>query len=74
MSRAINLNASESDVRAACTSANIGISVIEPLPTGGTRVVCITGEGASTLRRSMKKKVIEGRVERSGFFLAQRAR
>ncbi|MGV3482526.1 MAG: hypothetical protein ACO1O3_21425 [Sphingobium sp.] len=72
MSRAINLDATQDAVVAACTVAKIEISVIEPLMSGGTRVVCMTRDGADTLRRTMKAKLIDGRVQRSPIFLARR--
>ncbi len=68
----MNLDASQDAVVAACTSAKIGISAIEPLTSGGTRVVCLTREGADKLRQTMKSKLIDGRVKRSPLFLAQR--
>ena len=72
MSRALNLNATEDSVKAACIASKIDISAIEPLLSGGTRVVCLTSEGARVLRKSMKTKLIEGRVQRSPLFLARR--
>ena len=43
MSRAIDLKLAEAEVRTWCTKHNIATSVIEPLPSGGTHLVCITG-------------------------------
>jgi hypothetical protein len=50
MSRNINLRLSEADVRTHCVAAGISISTIEPLPAGGTHLVCVTGEGADEIR------------------------
>ena len=71
MSRAINLNATEDAVRTACTSLSVQISAIEPLLSGGTRVVCVTSLGADALRAKMKTKIMEGRVERSPYYVAR---
>jgi hypothetical protein len=68
MSRAMNLSLSEADVRAACVSASIAISAIEPLPTVGTHVVCVTSEGADALREKLGKHLIEGKVKRFAFY------
>jgi len=74
VSRAINVDAGEAEVRSACAVAKVGISTLETLLSGGTRVVCQTSNGATTLRRVMSKLVIDGPVQRSGLFVAQRAR
>ncbi|MBB5687092.1 hypothetical protein [Sphingobium boeckii] len=71
MSRAINLNATEDAVRTACTSLSVQISAIEPLLSGGTRVVLSTSVGAEALRIKMKTKIMQGRVERSPFYMAR---
>lgn len=71
MSRAINLNATEDAVRTACTSLSVQISAIEPLLSGGTRVVLATSVGAEALRTKMKTKILQGRVERSPFYMAR---
>lgn len=71
MSRAINLNATEDAVRTACTSLSVQISAIEPLLSGGTRVVLSTSVGAEALRTKMKTKIMLGRVERSPFYMAR---
>ena len=71
MSRAINLNATEDAVRTACTNLSVVISAIEPLVSGGTRVVCATSVGADALRVKMRTKIMTGRVERSPFYVAR---
>lgn len=70
MSRAMNLNMSETQVTARCLKADVSISIsaIEPLPTGGTHLVCTTAAGAEEMRHLLKKHVIAQKVERFDFF------
>ncbi len=68
MSRAMNVSLAETDVAALCKTAGVAISAIEALPSGGTHLVCITGEGAEEMRHKMKKHLIEGRVRRFAFY------
>ena len=68
MSRAMNINLPEPEVRAACDNAAIAISAIEVLPSGGTHLVCKTIEGADDARKKFKKNLIEGRVKRFAFY------
>lgn len=68
MSRAMNVSLAEGDVAALCKTAKVDISAIEVLPSGGTHLVCRTGEGADEMRVKMKKHIIEGRVRRFAFY------
>jgi hypothetical protein len=72
MSRAMNLRASPEVVTATCATHKIGISSIEPLESGGTRVVVLSSDGAAELRRRMKKDILEGPITRSGLYVARR--
>jgi hypothetical protein len=72
MSRAINLFAAPDAVTTLCDKHDIRISSIEPLESGGTRVVLLTADGADTVRRRMKTQVLEGPVVRSGLYMARR--
>lgn len=67
MSRAINLSMPEAGVVASCLKAGVSISAIEVLPSGGTHLVCTTGDGAETMRVKLKAHLIEGRVKRFAF-------
>lgn len=67
MSRALNLAMSEADVIKHCADKSIAISVIEPLPEGGVRLVCMNGEGAEKVRLKLKRHLIEGNVRREQF-------
>jgi len=68
MSRAINLSLTESEVNAICHAAGIAISAIEPLRSGGTRLVCTTGAGADEIRLRLGGHVIAGAVDRYRFY------
>jgi hypothetical protein len=71
MSRAINLDTTVQTVANLCTKNSIGVSTIEPLDSGGTRVVLLTAEGAAEVRRGMKKHLLDGPTVRSGLYLAR---
>jgi len=72
MSRAMNLDANEAAITETCRQLSITISAIEPLLSGGTRVVCSSSDGAHSLRRKLKSKLLNGPVKRSPLFLAKR--
>ena len=65
MSRAINIAASQDDVRAACAKRKIGISAIETLRSGGTRVVMNNANDAATMTKFYRSKVISSAVQRT---------
>ncbi|EQB32127.1 hypothetical protein [Sphingobium ummariense] len=71
MSRAINLDAAVADVEALCAKHNVAISVIEPLTSGGTRVVLLNPDGADRVRTLMKAKIITATVVRSPMHMAR---
>lgn len=71
MSRAINLAIGESEVTAMCWRHNIGISAIEQLPNGGTRVVLMNADDTAVSARAFKSSIIQGAVERSAFAARQ---
>ncbi len=68
MSREIYLNLTEGFVVAQCLEQKVGISSIKSLATGGTRLVCMSVDGAETMRRKLKKNLIvgDGTRERRG--------
>ena len=49
---------------ARCLAEKVGISAIDALPGGGTRLVCMSAEGAATMRRKLKKSLLSGDVAR----------
>ncbi len=67
MSRAINLSLGEAEVLSKCNEAGVGVSVTEKLPSGGTRLVCTTGDGAAEMRRKFKNDIIAGKEKRFPF-------
>lgn len=64
MSRAVYLNLDEGVVVIRCLSEQVGISAIERLPQGGVRLVCMSSEGATRIRRKLKANVIDSGVTR----------
>lgn len=71
MSRAMNLNLPEANVRDRCNECGVSISSIEPLPAGGTHLVCTRGEGADEMRLRFAEHLIEGAVRRFPFYRAR---
>ncbi|HYV87434.1 MAG TPA: hypothetical protein VFA91_02580 [Candidatus Polarisedimenticolia bacterium] len=71
MSRALHLNATVPVVTALCAQHSVRISSIEPLSSGGTRVVLSTADDAENLRRKAKTQLIAGPVVRSALYVAR---
>lgn len=59
MSRVVMLSLDEAEVVSKCEAAKIGVSTIERLPEGGVRLVCMSSDGAETIRRKLKAKVMK---------------
>ncbi|HET6534828.1 MAG TPA: hypothetical protein VFG41_01490 [Sphingomicrobium sp.] len=64
MSRVVHLSLDEGVVVIRCLSEKIGISAIERLPAGGVRLVCMSSDGATLIRRKLKAYVIGDDVRR----------
>lgn len=64
MSRAVFLTLGEGAVFARCLKENVGISTIDSLPCGGSRLVCMSGAGAERMRRKLKANLMTGAVAR----------
>ncbi|MGL3820582.1 hypothetical protein [Sphingopyxis sp. R3-92] len=64
----MNVTLPESDVTKSCKTAGVAISAIEPLPSGGTRLVCVTLDDADKMRKRLKKNLIDGAVTRYRFY------
>ena len=60
----MNISLGEVDVLAVCKAARVGVSAIETLPQGGVRLVCMSMDGAETIRRKLRKSLIKGEVVR----------
>jgi hypothetical protein len=71
MSRAINLAMHEAGVKARCAESGLSISAIERLPSGGTRLVCMTSAGADQIRLRLGNHVIEATMRRFPFHRRQ---
>ena len=67
MSRAINLKIELPAALATAEQAGVTLSASERLPSGGCQVVARTSDGADTLRKKFKGKIVEGRVARFAF-------
>lgn len=65
MSRAMNIALPEQEVLQRCKSANIKISAIETLVSGGTHLVVTTSEDVPSAHAEFKRSLIEGRVVRA---------
>lgn len=64
MSRTIFLAMNEGEVVARCLAEKVGVSVIEHLPGGGVRLVCMSSEGAARLRSKLRSKLMQDDVLR----------
>ena len=67
MSRALFVNLPEKDVMASCQAENVGVSVIERIPNGGVRLVCMSSEGAGIMSHKLRSKLITTPVVRERF-------
>ena len=67
VSRVLFVTMDEGDVIARCQAAKVGISAIENLPTGGTRLVCMSVDGAAKMRRRFRSELIKTPVTRSAY-------
>ncbi len=68
MSRAMNLALPEDEVKDICLSQGVSISAIEPLQSGGTRLICTTAAGAEEMRLRLRGHLIDGAVTRHRFY------
>lgn len=71
MSRVLSIQATEAELVAMCAKLGIGVSVIEPLMSGGTRIVLDNAEGTASLRRAMAKLIIDTPTKRSSLYVAR---
>ncbi|MCP3735435.1 hypothetical protein M9979_11195 [Sphingomonas sp. RP10(2022)] len=65
MSRALNVTASETEVRASAQKHGAAISAIETILSGGTRVVFMNGADAERMRGVFGKRMVSGTVTRT---------
>lgn len=64
MSRAININATQDHVIAACAKHKVAISAIETLKSGGTQVVMNNSDDTARIAKVYGSKVITGTATR----------
>ncbi|GAA4032807.1 hypothetical protein GCM10022281_10630 [Sphingomonas rosea] len=67
MSRVLFLSLPEQEVIASCDKAEVGISALERLPDGGTRLVCMSSAGAATMSVKFKRSLIADTARRERF-------
>lgn len=72
MSRVLHLDMDVPSVTAFCTKRDLLVSVIEPLESGGTRLVLQNSVDAARARTGMKNRIIDGAVIRSGLYQLRR--
>jgi hypothetical protein len=59
MSRVLFLTLDEGHVVTHCLAEKVAISAIERLPTGGTRLVCMSSYGAAQMARKLKAHLLD---------------
>lgn len=64
MSRVLFVSLEEGTVVKRCLAAKVGISALERLPAGGTRLVCMSSDGAEAMRKKLKSHLIKTHVVR----------
>jgi len=64
MSRAVNVQATADHISETCLKLGAKITAIEPLLSGGTRVVLSNSVERAAVARSYAKQIIEGVVRR----------
>ena len=64
MSRVILLSLDFDEAVTKCRAAKVGVSAVERIPAGGVRLVCMSSDGAETMRKKLKAHVIRGDVVR----------
>lgn len=69
MNRTLHLSLTEGQVTESCRKHSVAISAIEPLVSGGTRLVTMSVDGASKMRAKLKRDIIKDDVERTPLYL-----
>lgn len=67
MTRVLLVSIDEGEVVARCHAAKVGISAIEHLPAGGTRLVCMSVDGAARMRGRLRSELIKTPVTRAAY-------
>lgn len=58
---------SQKEVEAQCLEANVGVSSLERLVSGGVRLVCMSTGGAALMREKLRSSIIEGHAVRERY-------
>lgn len=67
MSRALNLSMTLAQVDRHCRQHGVAISVLEALPDGGARLVCMSNYGAAQIRSKLKAHIMSDDARRERF-------
>jgi predicted aldo/keto reductase-like oxidoreductase len=67
----MNVKGTEAEITAICAKLGIGLSVIEPLKSGGVRLVVNTAAEVERLEEKLGKSLILGPVERSARYVSR---
>jgi len=67
LSRVLHVAMDEGEIVERCLAAKVGISAVEQLPAGGTRLVCMSAVGAEKMRTKLRSKLIKGVVVRQRY-------
>lgn len=62
--RVLFLSLDQGVVETRCSAAKVGISALEQLPSGGVRLVCMSGDGAAAMRKKLKSHLLPESVTR----------
>ena len=65
MTRVLLVAMTEDEVTARCATEDVGISALETLPGGGVRLVCMSADGADTMKAKLKRKMLSDTAARS---------
>lgn len=71
MSRVIHVDATAGQIDALCEKNGFRLSVVEPLLSGGFRIVMLDSRDCDSFRSLMKGKLISGSVTRSSQHIAR---
>lgn len=71
MSRAVHVQETPEKIEALCVKHAFRLSTVEPLISGGSRVVMLDPRDAEAFRVLMKAKLIDGTVKRSSSHIAR---
>ena len=62
--RELFVSLTQETVEKRCLAAHVGISALESLASGGTRLVCVSGSGAEAMRKKFRGHLIKTPVVR----------